>query len=213
MQRTLLSALVAAVVVATAAGPASAATSNDQTQFSVTPGSLVFGTAPDVPTLSGVTINGSAQTTNGTMANFSVQDASGAAAGWNVTVNGDAAGGKSAVFKQYCPNATCGTDSGPGYVAGGYTLAANSLTLNSTGASFTGGSGSAPTLQCGSACNVDSASPVKVSSAAINAGLGTWTTTGFSGTSLALATPSNLRALQANEVYRLDLLWTLGSGP
>ena len=78
--------------------------------------------------------------------NYSVGDGSGSGAGWNVTVNGDGSGGKSAVFKQYCPNATCGTDTGPGYIAGGATLPAGSLSLNSTGASWstTGGSGAAP---------------------------------------------------------------------
>src|SRR5436309_1996808 len=136
MKRTLLLTSLAAACVAAAfsAAPALAATANDLTQFSVTPGSLTFATAPDVPTLTGVTLTGAAQTTNTTMSNFGVTDATGAAAGWNVTVNGDASGGKSAIFKQYCPNATCGTDTGPGYVAGGQTLSADSLTLNSTGA-------------------------------------------------------------------------------
>jgi hypothetical protein len=129
-------------------------------------------------------------------------------------VNGDASGGKSAAFKQYCPNTTCGTDSGPGYVAGGATLAADSLTLDSTGTSFTSsGGGTAPTLQCSGGCAVDHATAVKVASAAVGAGIGTWTTGTFSSTSLALATPSTLAALQASESYRLDLIWTLGTGP
>ena len=98
----------------------------------------------------------------------------------------------------------------------GATLPANSLTLNSTGASFSaqsGSTGTAPTLQCSGACNVDSASAVKVASAAVNAGMGTWLTTGFSGTSLALVTPSTLKALSNGEVYRVNLLWTLSTGP
>jgi hypothetical protein len=209
---------VAAAVATAAIMPAAAlaATSNDQTQFSVTGGSLSFSSAPALPTLTAITLNGTAQTTNTTMTNFTVLDATGSGAGWNVTVNGNIAGGKSAVFKQYCPNATCGTDSGPAYVAGGQTLAANSLTLSSTGASFTGQNGTTgtpPTLQCASACNVDSASAVKIASAAVSAGLGTWATTGWNGTSLALSTPTTLKALQANEVYRVDLVWTINSGP
>src|SRR6201999_269849 len=108
------------------------------TSFSVTAGSLAFSTAPAMPTLSAITLNGQAQTTNTAMTNFGVDDATGSGSGWNVTVNGNSAGGKSAVFKQYCPNATCGTDTGPGYVTSGQTLAANSLTVNSTSASFTG---------------------------------------------------------------------------
>src|ERR1700752_3207283 len=137
ISRRVLGALALALAAAAAApAGALAATSNDQTQFSVTGGSLSFSAAPAMPALTAITLNGQAQTTNTTMTNFTVQDATGSGAGWNVTVNGNAAGGKSAVFKQYCPNATCGSDSGPGYVSGGQTLAANSLTLASTGASF-----------------------------------------------------------------------------
>ena len=52
------------------------------------------------------------------------------------------------------------------------------------------------------------------SAAAAGAGKGGWQTTGFSGTSLSLATPMNLYLLpNANEVYRVDIVWTLNSGP
>lgn len=195
---------------------AQAQTSNDSTSFSVTGGSLAFSAAPAMPALPAITLTGSAQTTNTTMTNFGVDDATGTGSGWNVTVQGHTGAGLSAVFAQYCPNATCGTDSGPGYVASGATLPADSLTLNSTSASFTPGagtSGTAPTLQCNATCNVDSATPVKVASAAASAGMGTWNTTGWTATSLALTTPSTLKLLQTNEVYRVDLVWSLTSGP
>jgi hypothetical protein len=194
---------------------AAAATAEDKTQFSVTAGSLSFSTTPAMPTLNAITLNGSAQTSNTTMTNFGVADATGSGSGWNTTVAGQSGAGKSAVFKQYCPTATCGSDP-EGYVTGGATLPANSLTLNSTGASFaaqSGTTGTAPTLQCSSACNVDSATAVKIASAAASAGMGTWLTTGFSATSLALATPSTLKALSNGEVYRVNLLWTLATGP
>jgi hypothetical protein len=210
-----ITAVVGALLACSAAS-ASAATQTDQTWFSVTGGSLVFSTPPAMPVLNGVTLNGQAQTTNTTMTDYAVDDATGTGNGWNVTINGNSGGGLSPIFKQYCPNATCGSDTGPAYVAGGATLAANSLVLNSTGGSFSaqnGATGTAPTLQCGSGCNVDSASAVKVASAALNAGMGTWGTTGWSGTSLALSTPTTLKALSNAEVYRVDLLWTLGSGP
>lgn len=216
--RALVAAAISVAALA-AASPASAATSNDTTQFAVTAGTLAFtATVPDVPNLPGLTLNGQAQTLNGTMNNFGVDDATGSGSGWNVTVSGDNNTGKSPVFKQYCPNATCGSDSGPGYVAGGRTLAADTLTLTSTGASFSaqgGTTGTAPTHQCSSPCFVDAvpASPVKIVSAASSAGMGTWATTGWSGTSVAANTPSTVQALQTNEVYRVDLLWTLGSGP
>ena len=192
-----------------------AATQEDKTQFSVTAGTLSFSTAPTMPTLSAITLNGTAQTTTTTMTNFGVGDATGSGSGWNATVAGQSGTGKSAVFAQYCPKATCGSDA-EGYVASGATLAANSLTLTSTGASFTGQSGSTgtgPTLQCGSSCNVDSASAVKIASAAANAGMGTWLTGSWGATSLSLATPSTLKALANTEVYRVNLMWTLSTGP
>jgi hypothetical protein len=217
--RALVAVTAAATMLATTS-TAFAATSTDWTQFSVTAGSLAFSTAPNVPdNLPGLTLNGQSQTLNATMNNFGVDDATGSAAGWNVTVSGDNSGGKSPVFKRYCPNATCGVDSGPAYVAGGATLAAGTITLNSTGASFTGlngTTGTAPTHQCNAGtCSVDAApaSPTKVVSAASGAGMGTWGSTGWSGTSIAASTPSTVQALPATEVYRVDLLWTLGSGP
>jgi WxL domain surface cell wall-binding len=176
-------------------------------------GAFEFGTAPKLPTLSGVTLNGKSQTVNTTMTNFSVIDTRGTKSGWNVTVMGQSGTGKSAVFAQYCPKALCGSDA-EGYVTGGQKMAAASLKLTSTGATFTGGTGGAPTLQCSAGCKVDNATAVKVASAATGgAGEGTWTTTGFATTSLALAVPTTLRALKNEEVYRVNILWTLNTGP
>jgi hypothetical protein len=208
------SALVCAVAALVPAGTFAATTENT-TQFSVTAGALTFSTTPAMPTLSSITLNGQAQTTTTAMTNFGVADATGTGSGWNVTVAGQSGSGKSAVFAQYCPTATCGSDT-LGYVPSGATLAANSLTLSSTGASLTGQSGTtgtAPTLQCSSACNVDSASAVKVASAAVNAGMGTWLTGSFGASSLSLATPTTLKALSGGEVFRVNLLWTLSTGP
>jgi len=191
------------------------ATQENTTQFSVIAGSLSFSTAPTVPSLGSVTLNGQAQTTNATMNNFAVDDATGSGSGWNVTVEGQSGTGKSVVFATYCPKSKCGTES-EGYVTGGATLPANSLTLNSTGASFSaqnGSTGTAPTLQCATACDVDHPSAVKIVSAAKEAGMGTWQVSGFSATSLALATPSTLKVPSNEEVYRVNLLWTLSTGP
>ena len=172
-----------------------------------------FSTAPNAPNLAAVTLNGQATTDNATMANWGVT-MSGSKTGWNVTVAGDTTAGKSAVFKQYCPNATCGTDSGPGYITGGFTLAASSLTLNSTGASWTGNSGTTPSHLCNSGCLMDTTTAVKIASASTSVSTGTWSTTGYSATSLALTVPTTTRFLsQSGEVYHLDLVWTLNSGP
>jgi hypothetical protein len=177
-------------------------------------GSLTFGTAPALPALPSVTLNAQSQTTHATMTNFSVTDTTGEGKGWNVTAIGQSGVGKSAVFAQYCPEAAgCGSDP-LGYVAAGKKLEAKALTLNSTGASFTGGTGSAPTLKCAATCAIDSAAAVKVASAATGgAGASTWTTTGFSATSLALTTKTTLKTLPAAEVYRVNILWTLATGP
>jgi hypothetical protein len=213
--RLLATLGVMCALCALAPSIASAATQEDKTQFSVVAGSLSFSTVPAMPTLSSITLNGQAQTTTTTMTPFGVADATGSGSGWNVTVAGQSGAEKSAVFAQYCPNATCGADV-KGYVPSGATLAANSLTLNSTGASFaaqSGSTGTAATLQCGAACNVDSASAVKIASAALNAGMGTWLTTAFSATSLSLSTPTTLKALSNAEVFRVNLLWTLATGP
>jgi hypothetical protein len=172
--------------------------------------SLEFVTAPKLPTLPEVTLNAKAQTVTTTMNSFSVSDTRLTKSGWNVTVNGQSGPGNSAVFAQYCPKATCGTDT-EGYVPGGRTLAANSLQLNSSGATFTGGIGSTPKLLCSTSCNVDSATAVKIASAETSET--TWTASGWSTSSLNLSTPTTLRVLPSEEVYRANILWTLTTGP
>jgi hypothetical protein len=191
--------------------------------ITVAEGTLTFfTTSPALPVLTGVTLNGEPRTTTTTMSNFTVDDArGGAGAGWNVTVASLATVGStvSETFKEYCNSASpCGPNVAERYVSGGRELPANSLTLKKTTASFTalpGGTGSAPALECATECHVDHSTPEKVASAAAGgAGKGGWQTTGFSGTSLSLATPMNLYVLpNANEVYRVDIVWTLNSGP
>ncbi|MGH3600792.1 MAG: hypothetical protein ACRDQH_11030 [Pseudonocardiaceae bacterium] len=170
-----------------------------------------FATAPALPTLPAITLNGHAQTTTTAMTNFAISS-SNPNSGWNVTVAGLSGGANSPVFKQYCPNATCGTDIGPGYIAAGYTLPADSLTLNTTGATWTTG-GTKPTFRCNAGCHVDNATATKIVSASTSVATGTWTTTGFSATSLSLTTPTTLKKLRTNEVYRVNVVWTLNSGP
>jgi hypothetical protein len=201
---------------------ATLSTDNTQTRGIVTANFTVgnafeFDTAPALPSLGSIALNARAQTTTAQMNNFSVNDTTASPAGWNVTVAGDSSAGKSAVFKQYCNNggSVCGSDAANSYVSAGRTLLANSLSLNSTGASWTGGTGSAPTFPCGGgSCPIDSATPTKIASAANgSAGTGLWSTTGFTSSSTSLATPSTLRVLPANEIYRLDVVWSLNSGP
>jgi hypothetical protein len=176
-------------------------------------GTLAFATAPTLPTLTSVTITAKSQTVYTVMTNFAVADTRGTKLGWNLTAQGQSASGKSAVMAQYCPEVKCGSDA-EGYVAGGRKLGANSLKLSSSGASFSGGTGSAPTFQCAGSCNLDSVAAVKIVSAATGgAGEGTWTTSGFSVKSIALAVPTTLHVLPAAELYRVNILWTLATGP
>jgi hypothetical protein len=200
--RTLRRAAVCAGLVVTVACPAAPASG------------LAFGTAPALPALSGVTLNGQSQTITAKMNNFSVTASVADLAGWNVTVNGDSTTGHSAVFKAYCPGpAACGTDPA-GYVSGGATLAANSMTLNSTGASWTGTGLVVPTYLCNSGCGVDSATPVKIATVANLSVASTWTTANWGSSSVAVSVPTTVRApAQTGEVYRVDLVWTLNAGP
>ncbi|MGH2982255.1 MAG: hypothetical protein ACRDKV_09480 [Solirubrobacterales bacterium] len=192
-----------------------------QTRGTLVPATLTVGEAfglspaPTLPSLGTITLNGQAQTKTAQMSNFGVIDSPGSSdQGWNVTVVGDNGGGKSPVFKQYCPGpGNCGPHS-PGYVTSGHTLSANSLTLNSSGANWSGGTPPAPSFQCNAGgCPIDSAAPFKVASAPNGGGTGLWNATGFGASSLSLATPSTLRALPAGEQYKLDVVWTLNSGP
>ncbi|HZL48886.1 MAG TPA: PKD domain-containing protein [Solirubrobacteraceae bacterium] len=191
--------------------------------ITVAEGTLTFfTTSPTLPVLPSVVLNGEPRTTTTTMSNFTVDDArGGAGAGWNVTVASLATVGTtvSEKFKEYCNSASpCGPNAAERYVSGGRELPANSLTLKKIAASFTalpGATGSAPALECASECHIDHSTPEKVASAAAGgAGKGGWQTTGFTGASLSLATPMNLYVLpNANEVYRVDIVWTLNSGP
>jgi hypothetical protein len=174
---------------------------------------ISFNPAPNAPNLPTVTLNGTAQTDTATMANWGVSETL-SLSGWNVTVAGDTGSGKSAVFKQYCPNATCGSHTGPGYISGGHTLPAGSLQLDSSGADWTGNILTKPSHLCAAGCNMDTTTPVKIANKGSVGALGTWTTTGYSSSSLSLSVPTTIRALtEPGEVYRVDLVWTLGTGP
>lgn len=175
-------------------------------------GQLAFGVAPTLPALPTVTLNGQVQTDTAQLPDFGVDDTTGTGSGWNVTVQGASGGGLSPVFAQYCPGGACGS---AGYVAGGYTLPANSLTLNTTGASWStqGGAGTTPAFQCNSGCTIDSGTATKIASAAAAGGKGPWSASGFGASSVSLNVPMGIHILPSNEVYRIDLVNTLGSGP
>jgi hypothetical protein len=175
---------------------------------------LRFVAPPALPPMPALTLNARAQSDSTAMTPFSVEDLRLTKSGWNLTVQGQSGTGRSPAFAQYCPKAKCGTDA-EGYVAAGSTLPADSLTLNSSGASFSGGLGVAPTLQCSTGCPIDHESATKVASDATGllAGEGIWAAGGFSANSLELTAPTTIRALPSDEIYRVNVLWTLSTGP
>jgi hypothetical protein len=177
-------------------------------------GTLQFTTAPSAPTLGVVTLNGQARTVNATMNNFAVEDTSGES-GWNVTVEGQAGTGKSPVFKEYCENGASACEQNGAKTYGGHELPAESLKLKTSSASWSTSYGvGQPEFKCStSSCALDSATAMKIVSAPAKSGLGPWTASGFGSSSLALALPSTLRALPAHEIYRVNLLWSLSTGP
>jgi hypothetical protein len=196
---------------------------NDKTYFTVTAGALEFATAPALPVLAGVTLNGEAQSTHTNMTNFKVKDARGTGVGWHVSVSSRATVGTtvSEKFKEYCESASvCGANAAERYVAGGKELEANSLTLNATAGTFSPSDANVPTYtaECLAGCTIDTpeGSPHKVVSAAVNKGMGKYETA-FNNAEphgLMLATPMNLATLpNANEVYRVDVVWTLATLP
>ena len=222
LHRAIALALAGAVFVSLFLA-AKAEANNDKTYFTVTAGPLEFVTAPALPVLTGVTLNGEAQTTHTNMTNFKVKDARGTGAGWHVSVSSRATVGTtvSEKFKEYCESASvCGANAAEHYVAGGKELEANSLTLNSTGATFSPNDAGVPTYtaECLAGCTVDTpeGSPHKVVSAAANKGMGKYETV-FNNAEphgLMLATPTTLATLpNANEVYRVDVVWTLATLP
>jgi len=169
-----------------------------------------------MPALPAITLNGKAQTTHATMNSFEVIDTTGSGSGWNITVAGYGGTGRSEKFKEYCSNGseTCGTHAANSYVAGGYELPEGSLTLSTTGATWTSpeGASNPPTFQCSTACALDTAAGHKIASAAAAKGEGPWTAT-FPANSLTLSAPTTVHSLREHEVYRVNLLWTLASGP
>lgn len=208
--------VASAMALAAAFFPAAAAGSGDTIQFSVIPGPLGYGQTPGVSDVPRLDLRGSAEQATVRMANFAVRDATGTGQGWSITVSGDGSAGRSAVLAQYCPRSICGSDRGPGYVAGGRWLPPNSLTYDSSGARFVrqgGTTGAKPAHQCDSGCFVDAPpdSPSRIAVAADGAGMGTFQTSGAS--EVSLVAPNTARPLPAKEVYRVNLSWTLNSGP
>ncbi len=227
-----LRAAVAAVTLAAVLFPAPCLGSTDTAGFSVVSGPLGYGGAVGAPSIpppqpsggttaghpSGTDVGEEPNTLRSRMPDFEVSDASGAGLGWSITVSGDPHPGLSPLLRQYCPLAECPSGHRFGYAEEGIALPPSSLTFDSSSARFEpvrGSGGAPPTYRCERACFVDvpPSSPSKLVVAEVGSGMGTFRAQGFSRSSVKLVTPSKPPALPAKEIYRVDLSWSLNSGP
>lgn len=183
----LIAALAAVTVMAVALGPAAMAT--DDTNVTVTAGSLALTAHPTATDFGGVTLDGTAKTTTSELSVFEANDSRGTGEGWNVTISGTQ-------FTEW---------DGANYVTtDGTTLATNSLSMAAPTVTADGTDSPAPTMTAGP-YTIDGAS-VKIASAALDAGMGTYD---FSTAGLTLAIPADT---YAND-YRSDLTVTVATGP
>lgn len=195
--RKLLSALLAVGLLAAVATTAQAASGGNST-LTVTAGSglSISGAAPGN---FAVTLNGSNQSATTTLATYQGLDTTGLGNGWNVTFQ--------------ATQFTCTTGPCPG---GGDLLPLNSLMIAPpTVACHVGtnctGSSVAPTISIATNSAVDAATAVKVASAALQTGMGTYDfTPGAIGAGqLQLAVPSSAYA----STYSSTLTVSINVGP
>lgn len=230
-RRKLLRALIAAAIGAAVVLPAGAPGASDSVEFTVVPGPIGYGAGPQgqgespgvpAPAPLGLSdqpgTSDQPQSVRTRMGDFAVTDASGSGQGWSITVSGERGPNRSPILRQYCPSSSCGRHSGPGYVAHGLTLPPNSLTLDSSGARFRSDNpdaGKLPTNTCGQTCfiNTPPRSPSKIAEAQAGTGMGAFEASGFSDSSISLVAPSSPPRLPRGEIYRVDVGWSLNTGP
>lgn len=181
--RITFTAAAAAVALVAVGGAASAATS----EVVVSGGTLAM-TAPSVGNFTGITLNGTAQTTSASVGTFSVDDPTGSGNGWKVTA-------QATQLKEY---------STAGYVTNGKALPPSSLSLSApTVTAAAGTTSTAPTTTGGV---LDAGGAVKIATAALETGMGKYD---FSATTMTLSVPSDAFA----RTYRSDVTVTLASAP
>lgn len=162
----------------------------DAADLVITSGSLSSPTVA-VGNFGGITLTGSAQTSNATMDAFSVTDARGTGGGWNVTA-------QATQFKEW---------DGAAYVTSGRTLPASSLSMAAPTVAANGTTSAAPSITAGP-YTLDGAGAIKIASAAADTGMGRYDfTTGLS--SLTLSVPSTAYA----KTYRSELTVSVVAGP
>lgn len=187
-----------AVLVGSMVSTAAAA---DATDVVVTGSSSLTINNPLAGNFTGVTLDGTAKTTYTTFENITPTDARGTGAGWNVTVQGT----------QFAEH------NGTAYVTSGKTLPLSSLSMAAVTITKSDSTSSAvPTATAGPFA-IDTASAVKISSAAADGtGMGSYTfTQGDLDTVTAGSQPLKLTvpASAYAKTYRSDVTVSIVSGP
>ncbi|MGZ8794653.1 MAG: WxL domain-containing protein [Gaiellaceae bacterium] len=166
-----------------------AALAADDTSVTVTGGSLAMST-PLAADFAGVTLDGTAKSSTAALSAFSATDSRGGGLGWNLTV-------QATQFAEYATGA---------YVVSGKTLPAGSLAMPAPTVTANGTTSADPTIQAGAPWAIDAASAVKFTSAALDAGMGTYD---FGAVTLSLSIPASAYA----KTYRSDVTFSAVSGP
>lgn len=146
-------------------------------------------TAVTVSDFSAVSLSGSVATSTATMSDFSVTDSRGTGEGWNVVVQGTS-------FAEW---------NGTAYVAGGKTLPVGSLSMFAPTVSSSEATPSPPTMTAGPYL-IDGYA-VKIASAAVGGGQGTYTFTQTGPLTLTVVAAAYAR------VYRSEITVSVATGP
>lgn len=165
----------------------------DATDVTVTAANLTLGTIA-VGNFTGVTLDGTVNTSTATMTAFDVNDSRGTGAGWNVTIG-------ATEFKEW---------DGTAYVTTGKTIGASRVSMaTATVAKADATSSTAPTMTAG-AYTLDAGSAVKIASAAADgSGMGSYTITPGGTNGVTLTVDADTYA----KTYRSDVTVTLATGP
>ena len=189
-------ALAFSALAISVAAPAHAA---DDTNVTVTAADLTLG-AIAIGDFTGVTLDGTVNSSTATMTGFDVGDSRGTGAGWNVTIG-------ATEFAEWDSTLNAGAG---GYVTSGKTIGASRTSMaTATVAKADATSSTAPTMTAG-AYTLDAGSAVKIASAAADGtGLGSYTITPGGANGVSLTVDADTYA----KTYRSDVTVTLATGP
>ena len=181
-----------------AAAPAAHAAADD-TNVTVSASNLTLG-AIAIGDFTGVTLDGTVNTTTTTMSAFDVNDSRGTGAGWNVTIG-------ATEFAEWDSTLNAGAG---GYVTGGKTIGTSRTEMATATVAKADSTSSAPPTMTAGAYTLDAGSAVKIASAAADGtGMGSYTITpgGTNGVTLTVDADTYAKA------YRSNVTVTLATGP